>query len=632
MSCSEAVQQSLRYLKNHQQADGSFSGKVSESPFDFSSARHQPSSFYTSLVASCLDSITGADSIRAAAAGYIVGQRSTGWSWNYWQRGAPEAKKQPYPDDLDDTACALVALYQIRPAIITGSVLGHFAKQLIACETSAGGPYKTWLVDTQQLPEWHDVDIAVNANVGYFLSLQSAVPQGLEEYMTTAIQTDHLQSTYYYGTVPSWYFICRWYRGPAVSIVGRHIITALSGGQYAHYPLALASLLASGCRLGLADGLLRNAAKQLLKLQDGDHWRAEAFYGEPAEQGQPRYAGSDELTTAFAIEALSLLDRQSVTVKSAAPRPTSLRHAQTEIRHLPWPELRRQLHAGLRRLSAMDSDHQITTPASISAKAFAVMPKRAALSHLNVASLYGWLAYTIYDDVLDGQDRPSQLSAANVAGRYMVRHFTRAIPTPAFEEYLSTALERVDGANSWELAYTRVPVTDGQLRISHLPAYGNLDLLAARSWGHVVAPVGSLIAAGMQLDGPTVQGLEKFFQHYLIARQLNDDAHDWEEDLASGQLSSVVCQLLRDYGHTYRAIKLKLDASTMQALRLIFWQTTIVDVAKQIFDHSATAKQVLVGCDQPQLLTGWLDVLTGAAQKALDERAKTLQFIASFQS
>ena len=249
-----------------------------------------------------------------------------------------------------------------------------------------------------------------------------------------------------------------------------------------------------------------------------------------------------------------------------------------------------------------------------------------------MASLYGWLAYTIYDDFLDGDGKPVELSAAHIAQRQMLSHFFMAIPTKTFNTYVHSALARVDAANTWELTYCRAKIRGHKLSIDSLPDYKNLQQLADRSWCHSLAAAGCLLLAGSTVNHPDIMRLEKFFYHYLIARQLNDDAHDWEDDLGRGQLSAVVCQLIQDAGHGTTTIRLKLDDVTWQALRLIFWQTTIQSIATQIFHHITAAKEQLDDCPNPKPFIAWLNQLSGATQKALDERAKSLDFINTFQS
>jgi len=82
-----------------------------------------------------------------------------------------EFKSKPYPDDLDDTFCALNALYLFDRKLISGSAYAYIIQLLTKVEKNEGGPYKTWLV-SKKTSGWDDVDIVVNSNIAYFLWLQ----------------------------------------------------------------------------------------------------------------------------------------------------------------------------------------------------------------------------------------------------------------------------------------------------------------------------------------------------------------------------------------------------------------------------------------------------------------------------
>ena len=69
----------------------------------------------------------------------VLEEKSIGWTWNYWPRNSPSALTDPYPDDMDDTACAIAALALWKPKIIDGKVLAHITQSLIITESRPGG-------------------------------------------------------------------------------------------------------------------------------------------------------------------------------------------------------------------------------------------------------------------------------------------------------------------------------------------------------------------------------------------------------------------------------------------------------------------------------------------------------------
>src|SRR5690606_10064104 len=118
---------------------------------------------------------------------------------------------------------------------------------------------------------------------------------------------------------------------------------------------------------------------------------------------------------------------------------------------------------------------------------------------------------------------------------------------------------------------------------SKLPDYEDYNILALKSLGHVITPLLLLMHLGYKADSKEVKGTIQFFKHFLIARQLNDDAHDWQSDLKKGCINSVCAILLKDSKNNRKISKLEK----------IFWDKTILRVSKIIQSHIAMAKGVL---------------------------------------
>src|SRR6266702_596463 len=107
-----AISSGINYLGRKQKQDGSFSNRVSTLK-NFNVYEENQSAFPTSLILSSLNDLSnssGLRKIRSNASKFILSQRSDFWSWNYWKRNSAESSKSPYPEDLDDTCCAVAAL------------------------------------------------------------------------------------------------------------------------------------------------------------------------------------------------------------------------------------------------------------------------------------------------------------------------------------------------------------------------------------------------------------------------------------------------------------------------------------------------------------------------------------------
>jgi hypothetical protein len=481
--------------------------------------------------------------------------------------------------------------------------MAHLAQNLIGAESSHGGPYRTWL--TTNLSPWNDIDITVNTNIGYLLSLHGIALPKLEAYIADVIRHDRLTSPYYITALPTIYSLARWYHGP-----GHERLQELTTAQLhrATDPLSLSLAIASAVRLNLPNRLIQPSMDRLEQQQDNDgHWPTHPLFVGAPINGRRQLVGTKALTTTLALEAMTLFSQSQVRPKAIVTKNPDLKRARVQTK-----DLDRRYQSQLDHLIRHDRDRQITSIATLTAQAFDLTVDAETLAHLNSASLHGWIAYTIYDDFLDGEGRPELLGVANLALRQTVANFDLALPqNTAFGHLVHTTLDIVDGANTWEMVHAR--------NLGQPPDYADLAQLAERSWGHMLAACGVLTAAGYDLDGPEIQSLQTFFRHFLIARQLNDDAHDWEDDLHAGHVSAVVAIL-----------PLQLAPG---ALRLHFWNETIVEVSNLIFDHIGKARQALADCPglkDPTTFELWLTRLEVAAQQALDGREQSRRFIETF--
>jgi hypothetical protein len=617
---------SLKWLAGQQSANGNFNGEASRRVRPFKTDRQHETIFFTSLILACLENVDGSQSITGPALNFLKSQQSEIGSWNYWRRASDMAVAYPYPDDLDDTACALLALSIYEPAYVDGRQLAKLAKLLISSEVKPGGPYRTWLVEPTLYEKWGDVDLVVNANIGALLARHKVRLPWLEAFIGQRLVVGKLESTYYVGDVPSLYFLARWYQGEQCKLLAQRVGAALKLADRHANSLHLAMLLTAGCKLNLPVQALRPAQQRLTELRQFEHWSSEALYMDPTIDGVQYYAGSPALTTAFALEALAVFEAYQVKtlksdklVKSQPPKlaPNTLA-----------PEMRRAYRQAVGAIVSRDSDGQIGRMANITAAAYGLSLDQTVADQLNAASLNGWVAYSLYDDFFDEEAEPPQLAIANYAMRQALQSYRRALPNNgAFEELVQQTYTLMDNANRWEVLNARASLDDGKLHYN-LPVYGKNQKLAERSWGHMLAAVGVLLANGYDLNDAEIKHLQGFFHHFLIARQLNDDAHDWQLDLSRGHLSAVNCLLLKSYCPSG---SLAVETE-MNNLKLHFWQVTIIQVADLIDKHINLAERALAraGLRDEQQFGSWLQAIATATGQAVAARHDTQKFIQTY--
>lgn len=659
-----AVKDILTYLANAPRAKGLFTHLSSLCPKDFTHGVRRTTTFFTANILECLNTIGAhprfrveAAPIRARAAASLNNERSPRWSFNYWAKGSDEAELIPYPDDLDDTFNALTALADQDPGILDGDLLASVAGALVQAETQPGGPYRTWLTDARSGP-WADVDIAVNSTIGYFLARHTGVRLPLlEKFIEDAVDQRTIRSPYYPGEIHVLYFIARYYGVLENKDAAREKIAALVQAALVRDGDTGAGILTPLERAMAISSLVRCGAHNRIKEKDvhilashapphGTVWQPHPFCIDPSRGGRLCYAGSGALTAAFVGEALALHEMRG------KARHHGSGHAWAPVRHqriiaLAQKELERAavppllLETAGKKVNAV-TDQRITTLAYSFRDAMGVRGNAVSneiVEQLALANLYGWIAHTIHDDILDldaPTNIPSMLPVANLFLRELSRIYERLASTAVgIDGLFHGTMHAMDEANFWEQHHCRFPViSQGHFMEAfypeNLPDFGDYRHLADRSAGHAMGPLAALMIAGWSRDSAAFHATEDFFRHYLIARQLHDDAHDWADDLRRERLTSVnvplLCAFRQAHGGFMQPASIE-DA--VPGLREHFWHHTIDGVVRTIRRHIAAAREARYASEviaDKTFMEDALSALERGARAALAERDKVLCF------
>ncbi len=535
------IARQLQLISDEQQADGYFPALSSPDPQNFCQATQRSAIFPTLLIGGALNTINEsqpeAEPILAKIRTLINSQIGPLGSLNYWLRDSTESRSLPYPDDLDDTFCAALALGDK----LTPHHLAQLIKLLTHAESRVGGPYYTWLVSNKESNIWRDIDIAVNANVAGFLATQSVTLPNLESYIRKAIKAGSYSSPYYPNQFAIFYYLARGYAGKLKPKLVIDIQRSL-GGEHSLLDRALGcvALLKLGADRPIIDTIVKDIERQLTT----NKINITAFCLDPKIEGEQYYSSSQALVRAIALEAYVLYHNGAAT-DAESQRAESKLYKRVDT-HLKAARLTGYLPY-LEKLEKMNRSHKITDLGRIFYQSLAHKPKKISdqfFINLSLASYYGWLSYTVADDIIDGDATAHSLPLALYSHRQMLNYFDLLFPPEhPFYEQLKRVLLIIDRANNRESVELRF--TDPyKLNKSKLPKYRSVLELADRSFGHVLSIVAVLAALNYSLDGREVTKIVRSLQYLLAARQLNDEAHDWKEDFERGQLTYVSVELL----------------------------------------------------------------------------------------
>ncbi len=249
------------------------------------------------------------------------------------------------------------------------------------------------------------------------------------------------------------------------------------------------------------------------------------------------------------------------------------------------------------------------------------------VADIGLANIFFWTAFIIYDDFWDRDEAadPRLLPIANIFARHYIDFFIALPDDKEFRPFFHDLMDKLDGSNAWEVENCRAKVEGSIFHIpATLPDFGDYENKYRPASGHILSSVAILTQFGKELKTEDWGNIVSYFKHYLVAMQLNDDAHDWEEDLQRGHLSTVVTILLNDLKNSGWE-KQTIDLSTdLPEIRKIFWFTTMPQYVKIVLaqtDISRKALRSISIIEEPDLLERIITTTENVARQA--EREST---------
>ncbi|MFZ1249929.1 MAG: hypothetical protein WAR37_00545 [Candidatus Microsaccharimonas sp.] len=182
-----------------------------------------------------------------------------------------------------------------------------------------------------------------------------------------------------------------------------------------------------------------------------------------------------------------------------------------------------------------------------------------------------WLAYSLYDHVIDEKTDILNVPIANILSRTAQDTYRKSGVRP---EDISKIFTITDTANIQEIITTIYNSTDQKL------------LLPERSIAHITGP----LHIATLIDRRYYSKVYKALSYYCAARQLNDDLHDWVEDLHAGRITYVTSLLIEESD---------IDPSSLTLNRLTFllkrqfFETTLSRCLNEIIELCHKSRSIL---------------------------------------
>jgi hypothetical protein len=332
MSTGTEIERGLAFLAEQQLPAGNFDVLISEDPADVTGGESEITPFATALIVHCLGFSTSpvAHRMIARALAFLRGAMEPGGVWRYWT--AEDPKRWSILPDADDTACAAQVL-------ASNGIPVAGVRSVLLANRAPDGRFYTWItLRGRRLPRsvaflrvalrecreprrWRrfwtgppsprDIDDVVNANVVFCLGEGPGTARAIA-HLAAVLQAggDAAEDRWYPGPFVFHYMAARCFAGGVEGLaparhaaVSRLEAAANADGSIGATVLETALAACALLSWGAGNGAVARAAGFLRAAQRADgSWPASALYlGGP---GSPHAWGSDELTTAYCLEAL----------------------------------------------------------------------------------------------------------------------------------------------------------------------------------------------------------------------------------------------------------------------------------------------------------------------------------------
>jgi len=457
------------------------------------------------------------------------------YSFNYFTKKFNQTNTEfLLPDDLDDTSLLLSSLTRNNVPIDP-----KFFIKIINLETSEGGPYISWYISKKpKYAKWMDIDPVINAHLLYLCSLNNIKLKSTEEYIIKCFKENKLNSPYYSGELFFMFYLAKYLASSNNAEIRKLLVKKVK--KLIFKKLNKIDKILYGLTINyLGEKLSSDKFKEITSFQERDGSVSEfAICTDYPYDGAQTYTSNKAVITALWLE-LIIKQKDISKVKphtlSKGKVNSIYKIISKRTKKLINTELDKTIFKSfILDKYPLDAEYKvINLPISIALDLKPLLKEEDInlLSVFCTAGYFGWIAYTILDDYLDNKTWSPVGPIINLLNRLQYKYLdnlfnNRKISKEILngflvtdEYYYNEAIQTLRNIKSYTYIEKRMQAFLTIMKFLPL-------LLEKREHKRI----GNL--------------LYKLLRNIQIIDQLNDDAHDWEEDIGKNIITYVTSKLI----------------------------------------------------------------------------------------
>jgi hypothetical protein len=458
---------------------------------------------------------------------------------NYFTREFLPQVEFKLPDDVDDTVLLATSALKHASFQVENTVLS-----LLPLEATEGGPYSTWyvqiLADTKK---WTDIDPYVNANILHFFASIGINAHNTRTFVLTSIK-EKATSPYYPYFLYLLYVASKYTYKSNDSEMKEAIMSAISNYNFN--------------KLSTTEKLFFCLVKQYcgLNLEDKEYDYIQSLIISDSE--------IPETTICFDF---ALRSKQTVTKSSNYTKALLLEFAffnygtqdSNQKRQKRFTKFTQRLDQYRKYLPLQSKDFEENSFDTFSfsieilgeiLKIQKTKVKGSTVIDLSLCLYLAWVAFTKIDHAVDTNTAQDKSGAT-----IWIESLFIVLEKLNFSEATTVINNAFERANHHYSAKESIKIYD--LSTKSLESYTSLDYIEQR-----MAPfTDTIIALAGALNSISPKQTKSYsllITNLFKLNQLNDDSHDWKEDLASQTPTFITTQLPKE--------------STIEEQELYFWE------------------------------------------------------------